>query len=111
MIETARLTPGPGFRLINSILYYGMRLLPYAWSRRAIAFGVAKCIDWLHPVGIDSNQASQKPSDSIVTALQRQGWICLEPLLSPLQINEMQAFLAEKSDWWRSFIPHRRSSR
>ena len=48
MIETARLTPGPGFKLINSILYYGMRLLPYAWSRRAIAFGVAKCIDWLH---------------------------------------------------------------
>ena len=97
MIETARLTPGPGFSPINSILYYGMRLLPYAWSRRSVASMAARCIDWLHPGStVNSNQDSRTPIPSILTALQQQGWVCLEPLLSPLQITEIQTFLAEK---------------
>lgn len=97
MIETARLTPGPGFSPINSILYYGMRLLPYAWSRRSVASMAARCIDWLHPGStVNSNQDSRTPIASILTALQQQGWVCLEPLLSPLQITEIQTFLAEK---------------
>lgn len=97
MIETARLTPGPGFSPINSILYYGMRLLPYAWSRRSVAYMAARCIDWLHPGStVNSNQDSRTPIPSILTALQQQGWVCLEPLLSPLQITEIQTFLAEK---------------
>ena len=97
MIETARLTPGPGFSPINSILYYGMRLLPYAWSRRSVASMAARCIDWLHPGStVNSNQDSRTPIGSILTALQQQGWVCLEPLLSPLQITEIQTFLAEK---------------
>ena len=97
MIETARLTPGPGFSPINSILYYGMSLLPYAWSRRSVASMAARCIDWLHPGStVNSNQDSRTPIPSILTALQQQGWVCLEPLLSPLQITEIQTFLAEK---------------
>jgi hypothetical protein len=97
LIETARLTPGPGFRPINAALYYVMRLLPYAWSRRSISSIAAKCIDWLRPVSrIGSNQGDRKPIGPILRALRQRGWVCLEPLLSAVEINEIQAFLAGK---------------
>ena len=95
MIE-ARLTPGRGFRPINSLLYYGMRLLPYAWSRHTIAYLLAQRVNRLHPAdkhfGFDP-----QPIRNILDALQRSGSICLEPLLSQTQIAEMVSFLQNRN--------------
>src|SRR5262245_6748121 len=97
MIKTARLTFGPRFRPAKAILYYGMRLLPYARLRRAIASIVAMWIDWLYPAPPPNNtNEDHERIRSTVASFQQKGWGSLEPLLSPSQITDILTFLEKK---------------
>jgi hypothetical protein len=104
MMKRARLRLGPRFRPVKAILYYAMRLLPYASIRRSIAFMVAMWIDWLYPAPLpnNANNEDRETSEdherigSIVASLQQEGWGYLEPLLSPSQIADILAFLEKK---------------
>jgi hypothetical protein len=103
LIQNARLTPGRGFKPINSILYYGMRLLPYARSRRRIACVIARCVNWCTSSVLED---TKKPLDRIAACLERDGCVSLEPVLSQLQIDEILAFLDKKKvvSGGRSFV-------
>ena len=99
MIAAARLTPGPGFRPINALSYYAMRLLPQATARRVIARGAASVVALLHP--LRSLRAAAPPNgelcaDEVVAGLRAEGCTTVEPMLTAAQIAEIHAFLRGK---------------
>jgi Phytanoyl-CoA dioxygenase (PhyH) len=92
MISYARLTPGRGWRPLRAMLYYAQRVGVATPLGRFLADMIAAALRAKHPISGDL-----KGDPLLVEHLRREGYAVLPPLLSDEQIEEMLAFLAERS--------------
>lgn len=88
----ANLTPGRGFSLASSLLYYSQRLVTAPRLRAMVVRGIA--------AGIRArlrqpSKVAPKPAE--LASLQRDGYLSLGQLLTPAQCAAVRDYLADKS--------------
>ena len=90
MMKEGRLSPGPGFKPLNAVLYYGMRLVPNYTIRRSTAWTLSKTVRAAAPM---------RPSAQVtepLAELLRNGIATFPALLSEAQIEEVNAYLKDR---------------
>jgi len=90
MLKEARLSPGPGFKPLNAMLYYGMRLVPNYTVRRATAWTLGKTL--CAPLHLLDSKNPAAP----LAELRRNGITTLPALLSAAQLEDVSAYLRDK---------------
>lgn len=93
-MEFAQLTPGRGFMPAKSVLYYCQRVVIQRALRESIASSLAHLIRLRH--GSTDSSELQTQDDRALTALHRDGFVGLQPLLDADQIADIQAYLADR---------------
>ncbi len=91
-MKEARLVPGPGFRPLKAMLYYGMRLVPNYTFRRSTAWALARAVYPPATAGAAPTSVAE-PLDE----LRRNGIAMLPPVLSESQIEDVLAYLKTKT--------------
>ena len=81
MIGYARLTPGPGFRPFNALLYYAQRLVTGRAIRNAVSFAISMAIRLRH--GRIALRLTDAVPATVVTELKRDGLAMVTAPLGP----------------------------
>lgn len=95
-MQTRSFALGSGFSLPHFLLYYSMRLVPYAAPRRIVASALAGGISMCRRLSRFEPPGAPPASEAALAALRRCGIASLDPLLSVRQIEEIRAYLADQ---------------
>ena len=96
MLGHVRLTPGPGFRPLNSALYYGQRLVFQRRLRQVVSSLIAAVIRHRRPQLFGAAQGKAHLHE-----LQRDGYSLLGQLFGPAVVQEIHEYLADQEGFGR----------
>lgn len=91
MIRYAQLAPGPGWQPLRALRYYAYRLGSASPLGRTLAEAIAAIVAIRHPA------EATEVDRVLLEILSRDGFVSLPPLLSDEQIDQMLAFLADRT--------------
>ncbi|WP_334188575.1 phytanoyl-CoA dioxygenase family protein [Noviherbaspirillum sp.] len=94
-MEFAQLTPGPGFAPVQSLLYYGQRLVTSPPLRRAIVSSLQAGVR-LRQGSSGADMALTSQESQTLQTLTRDGYAPFPSLFSPEQVADIHAFLRPK---------------
>ena len=94
-MEFARLTPGPGFAPVQSLLYYGQRVVTSPHLRRFVIASLRSGVRLRHGSAGSGNELDAHEA-ATVRRLSADGYAPLPSLLSAAQVADIHAFLRPK---------------
>lgn len=94
-MEFAQLTPGPGFAPMQSLLYYGQRIVTSPALRRAVVSSLRTGVR-LRQGSFSSDQALTEQESQTLQTLSSDGYAPFPSLFSAEQVADIHAFLRPK---------------
>lgn len=102
-MEYMQLMPGRAFKPLHSLMYYTQRVVTPRRLRRAVVSGLAGFLRVRHGMP-EQRQHPEAVQDDALTSLSAHGHVMLGRLLTPAQLADIHAYLADKP-----LAPHGRS--
>ena len=102
-MDYTQLMPGRAFKPLHSLLYYTQRVMTPRPLRRAVVRGLAGYLRVRHGMP-DQKAFAGWEHEKTLAAMHADGYTLLGPLLSPQQLGDIRAYLAD-----RLLAPHGRT--